>query len=312
MDGVQPLLDALQLVGGIGERIDLVAHLLRRVLHLVHEVGHRGVELGERFVIARQTGEGTLRLRQKRGRTLRLVVAVQAERRVMQAVRELFRVLHELAPGFQRLVLARRERGARDLVNLEFEALHPAELFALVHGKPVDLALQGLHSLILRSILLQKRLVAGKAVQKRQVGRLVKQGSRVVLPVDVDEAQAELFERTDRHRYAVYAAVVLAVEIDLPADGQLIFKRHAVVRKPRKLRHAVKDGAHRSLVFSRADHIAVGALAQNGGDRVDHDGLARTRFTGQDIEAVLKQDVRLLDHGDILDMEQTEHGRFPS
>ena len=58
----------------------------------------------------------------------------------------------------------------------------------------------------------------------------------------------------------------------------------------------------------RADQLTAGALAQHGAEGVNNDGFARARLAGQGVEARLEPDVRLLNNGDILNMEHFQHG----
>ena len=128
-----------------------------------------------------------------------------------------------------------------------------------------------------------------------------------MLSVDIDELNSQLPEDTDRHRNTIDSANVFPVQIDFPLNRRLGLVGHAVFREPRILRHILKDCAHGGLLHAGPDHIAVGALAQNGGDCVDHNGFARAGFACHHVEAGLKQNVRPLNDGNILYMQQTEH-----
>ena len=174
MDGIQPVLNLLQLVGGIGELIQPVAKLFRHVLNLIHEIGSRIMQLRKRIVISRNTCEGSLRLRKKSGRTLRILIAVQTDGRVLQPFGEFFRVLKQLTARFERLVLPCFQIRTGNLLNLIPERLHPAQLLTLVHTQALNLALQRDDVPVFFPIVLQKRLVAGKTVQETEMIIFVK------------------------------------------------------------------------------------------------------------------------------------------
>ena len=138
---------------------------------------------------------------------------------------------------------------------------------------------------------------------------LVQQLLAIVLPVDVQQAAAQRFQLAHRHGPSVHPAGALAVAADLPLQkqGAVLLRRDAQRLRDRGVRageHSTDEG----LVRAGADQLTAGALAQHGAEGVDDDGFARARLTGQGVEARLEPDVRLLDDGDIFNMEHFQHG----
>ena len=309
---VEPLLDVVQLCLAEAQRVDLLGDLLGAVAHAVHEVGHRLLKRSKLVVDPREPRQRALRLSQQGRRAVGLTVSVEAGRRLVQAVGELLGVLHQLAPRLQLLLLAGAQMRLRQLVDLILQRLHAPQLLALVHGEPVDLAPQRPHGLIALGIGRALGLVLGKAVENGQMLRLVKQRSAVVLAVDVDELHAELLQHADRHGRAVHAAEILAVGGQLAPDVRLGVVGHTVLGEPRQLRHAVKNRADGRPARSGSDHVAIGAFAQNGRNRVDDDRFACAGLAGHDVEAVLEDDLGLFDDGDVFNMQQPKHNAPPS
>ena len=133
-----------------------------------------------------------------------------------------------------------------------------------------------------------------------------------MLPVDVNELYPELPQDRRRHGASVHAAGAFAALGNFALDLQLVrIIRHLIVREPRKLRHAGKNGAHECALCARADAVAVGAFAEDGGDGVDNDGFARAGLAGERIEAAVKADLCLLNNGYIFDMQNTQHNASP-
>ena len=185
------------------------------------------------------------------------------------------------------------------------------QLFRLVHRQPTDLLPDGADLVIGLPVAFQQRLVVRKQVQIPDMRRLVKQLLRVVLPMDLDELDAEPAERGDRDGLAAHAAAVLPVGEDLAGDAELRLIRDLILREPRQLRHAGKDGADKRFLRAGADHLAGGPFTQNGRDRVNDNRLARAGLAGEDIEAAVKRDLCLFNDGNIFDVQGRKH-RFPS
>lgn len=88
---------------------------------------------------------------------------------------------------------------AFDLTDLIFQRLYQPRLFRLVHIEPVDLAPQRLRLGKRRAVRLKQSLVVRKRIQIDQMVRLVKQPLRIMLPMNVNELQAEPPQQCHRH-----------------------------------------------------------------------------------------------------------------
>ena len=137
---------------------------------------------------------------------------------------------------------------------------------------------------------------------------LVQQLLPIVLPVDIQQPRTQSPQLPHRHRAAVDAADVLSVPVDLPLQQQRAVLLRCDPQGSGQLRlHSGKCRPHERLVRTGADQLAAGALSQHGTQRVDDDGLARARLAGEGVEAPFEHDVRRLDDGDILNMQQLQH-----
>ena len=139
--------------------------------------------------------------------------------------------------------------------------------------------------------------------------RLIKQLLRIVLAVDVDQIAAQLFQNANRHRLAVDPADVFSIQKNLPLDQKFpAVVWNPVFGKPVILRYAGKQCTDPGGRTARPNHIPVGALTQNGRNCVDHNGFARTGFTGQNVEPAAEPDFRLFNDRNILNMQNIQHG----
>ena len=137
---------------------------------------------------------------------------------------------------------------------------------------------------------------------------LVKELTGIVLTVDRDQPGAQGAQGGDRYALTVDPAGVASVGQDLPLDQQLVLHRDVVLLEPVQGRDLGEDGADKGVIGPGADHLAVGPLAEDGGDGVDDDGFSRAGFARQNVKAPAKANIGLLDHGDILNVEQRKHG----
>ena len=281
---IEPLLDLLQLLRRIRQLVAHIPRFLRRVLRGVDKLRHL---LVQRCHIVRHTlhaRERLFRLRQQRRRAVAVLVAVERRCRGFQRVRELFGILQQLPPRLQFLVLTRTQLRAFDLADLIFQCLHQPRLLCLVHIEPVDLAPQRLRLRKRCAIRLQQRLVVRERIQIDQMVRLVEQPLRIMLPMDVNELQAEPPQQCHRHGPPVHAAAVLPIREDLALHQQrLRVIVHAVLRKPRQFRHAVEYRTDEGFRRTSPDDLARRPFAENRRDRVDHDGFTRAGLAGQHV-----------------------------
>ena len=251
---------------------------------------------------------GVLRAAQKSKRPIAAVVAVEGIVGFGDGGDEFLRVAQQVAASGKLLLLAGAQLRPLQLVDLVGQGVHPAGFFRFIHFQRLYFALYICKGIILFAVCTDKRFQISEAVQKHEVLLLVQQLLAVMLAVDVQQAAAQRLQLSHRHGTAVYPAGALAVAADLALQQQraVLLRRNAQL-----LRSGVDPGEHgadKRLVRAGADQLAAGALAQHGAEGIDNDGFARARFAGQGVEARLKPDVRLLDDGDILNMEHFQHG----
>ena len=131
-----------------------------------------------------------------------------------------------------------------------------------------------------------------------------------MLTVYVDQLHAQFPEDRHRNQTAINPADIFAIQVNLTLNNCLRIVFHAIIRKPGKLRHIGKNSPDRCLICTGTNHITIGTLAENGGNRIDHDGFTGTGFTGQDVETLVKGNIRPVDDRNILNMQKTQHGLF--
>ena len=131
----------------------------------------------------------------------------------------------------------------------------------------------------------------------------------VVLAVDIQQGGAQAAELGHSHRPAVDPAGVPAVGVDLPLEEELPLPGvQAALPEDRQLRHGGEHRADKGLCRAGPDQLPAGPLAQYRPHGVDDDGFPGACLAGEGVETGVKGDVSLLDHGDIFNMEQVQHG----
>ena len=121
--------------------------------------------------------------------------------------------------------------------------------------------------------------------------------------MDIDELHAELTQHRHADTLSVDPAQISAVDAQLPLQEQLRLVGHMVFGKPGKRRNILKHSADESLGSAGADHIAIGTLAQNSADGVDHDGFAGAGLAREHIEAPGELNIHGFNHRDILNVK---------
>ena len=307
---VQPSLHPVQLLGREVEILPLVPDGVRQVVNLAVGGFQPVIQLPQLRVQTPHRGQGPLGLAHQVGGTVAAVVAVEAEIRPGHGGDELLRVVQQGPAALQLLLLAGAQLGPLQLLELIGQGIHPPGLLRLVHFQGLHLPPQGGHGLVFFAILRQQLLRPAKAVQIQQVLLLVQQLLAVVLTVDIQQAAAQGAKLGNGDGASVDPADVLAVAVDLPLQKQLPLPGNAqVLPQPgRNVREARADKGH---IGPGTDQVPGGPLAQHGADGVDDDGLTGAGFAGQGVEAGPELDVRALDDGDILNVEQLQHLRIP-
>ena len=267
--------------------------------------------LGKGIAEPGNPGKGSFRLGKQSRRPVAVVPAVEAFHRLLHAVGELLRVLQQLSPLLQSRILPRLQVRLLDLGNLVAQGLHPAQLLAFIHAHSVNLTAQVGNRPVFFAVVLPRSAGIPEGIQEAQMVILVEEGSGIMLAVDVNQLDSQLAQNGHGHQAPVDPADVFSVQKNLPLNHGFRVIVHPVFGKPGKFRHLGKHRPDGGLLGAGADHIPIGPLPQDGGDGIDDDGLTRAGFTGEHVEAPVKGDIRPLDHRDILNMQQTQHGSKP-
>ena len=218
--------------------------------------------------------------------------------------------MQQLSALLQFLVLSRLKLRLLDFGDLVLQGLHPPELFAFIHGHPVDFPAKFENGGVFFLIIRQKRGIVPEGIQKPQMVLFIKEGRRIVLAVDIDQLDSQFMEDGHRHETAVHPADVFPIQVYIPLDHRLLVVLHPVFLEPAKLRHLGKDPPDRSLGGAGADHVPISPLPHNGGNGIDDDGFTGTGLAGEHVESLVKGDVRLLDHRDIFNMQKAQQDFF--
>ena len=258
-------------------------------------------------------GQGVFRLQQGHGSTS-LVIPVEAMIRPADRRQVLFPVPQKIPSLLQLLVLAGTQFSPLQLVNLKMEAVHLPSFFRLVHPQSVHAPAQFRHGIINAPVLVQGAFQPTKTVQICAVLFLVQKLLTVVLTVDVQKVCPQCPQLGHRDRPTVDAAEILSVSVDLALDHQkpVLIRLCTAFRKAWKITgHTGKLRADHRFFAAGADQIPRGPTPQHRAHSIDYDGLARASFAGQGVEARTELNIRLLDHRNILNVQQFQHDPDP-
>ena len=132
-----------------------------------------------------------------------------------------------------------------------------------------------------------------------------------VLAVDIDQHPAHGAQHGDGGRTTIDAARTLPLggntPLDEPSAILIRLKAHFAKTGGRLLRNPGKEGGDMGLCAPSAHQIAADPLSQHCVNGVDDDGLTGAGFARQDIQAGIEDDIRLLDYGDIFNMQAHQH-----
>ena len=151
---------------------------------------------------------------------------------------------------------------------------------------------------------------AAEGVEQDAMGALVDHGAVIVLPVDLDQPDAELMEEIDRHRLVVdegAAPPVLALDA---AQDQVALGGDAGLGEERPGRMAARDVEDRrnvALPGSMTDQRAVAAAAQRQRESVEEDRFAGPGLAGKHRQAASEIDGKPVDENDVANCQGDEH-----
>ena len=133
-----------------------------------------------------------------------------------------------------------------------------------------------------------------------------------MLAVDIHQTAAQRPQLRHGDRPSADPADIFAIRADLPLEHQIavLIRCSAQVFTQRRI-HAGEQRTDKRLIGAGTDQIPGRPLTQYSAHGVNDNGLTGTGLTGQGIETLLKGDLRLLDDGNILNMEQFQHSSPP-
>ena len=134
---------------------------------------------------------------------------------------------------------------------------------------------------------------------------LVQQLLAVVLAVDVHQLLAQLPQLGHQQGPPVHPAGVFSVRLDGPLNEQLpvLVGARPLLLEPGQRGQVPEQGGHPGGLGPGADQVPAGTLPHDGPDGVDDNGFARPGLAGEDVEPLVKGDVRLGDHRDVLNVQ---------
>ena len=140
---------------------------------------------------------------------------------------------------------------------------------------------------------------------------LVQELGPLVLAVNVEELRTHGAQLAHRQGAAIGPADVAAIRRDLPLEEELpllVRLRPAGGERWKCPRQAGEHGAHKSGACPSTDEVPGGPTPQHCLHGVHHDGFTGAGLTGKCVEAGIELDVGGLDHRQILDVQQLQHG----
>ena len=155
-----------------------------------------------------------------------------------------------------------------------------------------------------------------KGVQEVEVAGRPEQGLMLVLTVDLDQGLTELFQQGQRGVRVVQKNPSAAATHQLPPDQEpVILQGDAVLLQHRAHRTAgrsVEHGLDGRGLSTRADGLGrLGPLAEEQGQGVDQDRLARACLPREDVQARTEGDRQRFNDGEVADPKLSEHPGAP-
>ena len=131
-----------------------------------------------------------------------------------------------------------------------------------------------------------------------------------VLSVNIDEKRAELFEGSQRDGAVIQERARAAVGRAFAADENVFGLFKPMVVPPaaeRGMARRVESPVDLALVGTLAHLVGLKPLAQQQADRVQEYRFPRAGFTGQDVEAFVPFETKIIDQDKVSDTEFTQH-----
>ena len=134
---------------------------------------------------------------------------------------------------------------------------------------------------------------------------LIEKPQAVILAVDVHQLGGQLPQLRRRNRNAAHPGGGLALRCDFALKDQLTLIGNVILLQPGQLPVRRENGCDQAAGGALAHQFPAGAVAQHGVDGIDNDGFTCTRLTAEDIQPLVKDDIRPFDHGDVFNMQFT-------
>ena len=139
----------------------------------------------------------------------------------------------------------------------------------------------------------------------------VEQAALLELPLDFDQAVAELAQQADARRLVVDKGAAAAVAAQQPAQNdRLAVGVEAGIAENRICRMIATDGefgGDRRLAGGVAHEPSLGALAQRQPQRVQQDRLPRPGLTGQHAQPRTKRQIEPIDQDNLAYGQAKQH-----
>ena len=148
------------------------------------------------------------------------------------------------------------------------------------------------------------------------MARRPEQGLMLVLTVDLDQGLTELFQQRQRGVRVVQKDPSATATHQLPPDQELaILQGDAVLLQHRAHRTVARSVEHgldgRALGAGTYGLGRLGPLAEEQGQGVDQDRLARACLPREDVQARTEGDRQRFDDGEVADPKLSEHAEAP-
>ena len=197
--------------------------------------------------------------------------------------------------GAEGLVFAVARRHLVDLLQLKRGHVDARPLLAIVEPRAIERGDRGAPVIEPRADFSDQRVVAGKAVEQRDVLVRIEQRLMLVLPVQLDQSAAKLAERGRGRERVVDERAAAALRRDLAAHDDFV----AAV--------PLEDGLYGRGLFAGAHEVGARASADEQVDGFDEDRLSRAGFAGEDVEPRLELHLERFDHCEMANAQEAQH-----
>ena len=307
VDDIQPAFDLIQLAGVKAVGIQPIRQLGGKVAGVIVQLVQPLRQGRQRFVQPGAVLHPVHGTAQKVGGAALLAVLVPRQRGVRggDALQNALGVGDDIFAFLQGFFLAGLQGGGVNGVDFRRQGFDAALLVCLPGVQCVQLPFDADQLAVLRVVGRKQRLIAGVLIQQPQVQGGVGQALAVVLTVDGKQPCRNIAHHRCRCGHTVDTAAALALGVDLAVQKQVVGSLIAAFFQLclDRLRDILKGRPNARLLCAAAHQLAGGAVAQNGVDGVDQDGLARAGLTRKHVEAGGKMHLGLFDDGYIFNFQ---------